>query len=537
MIYSKSQLTDLLKFKKHFVLSYLDNKDNLPKKIGIIGHKYNACYFAAIELAFKYVRYRSKIRSYFLKGFKGKSLLEIEENLKRGNKDFETIFNKYFIIVYSENITSLRDSLNTGAIDFLIIPTRVRTEKRNNLYDIKQFKKFTIKNDFLLSASLVYKCGRVVLCSKKNSAQIKKLYTTEINSCFVKDAIEQDLIAKDCEIIICDHTQNCINEASYSNGETAFFCSEEYYNLVLLNEDIKSQSLHNSVSYIEFRMYKAKINNKDDQKKPKSIHRLFKQAMYYFWKQNSLKAGFTIVISFILYLYSIGLANKSDVYQFLGVIDIPLKNIISLFFSFIIFGVFYLLHIKVKTRMRLNKVKGYWLLYAVPSIKWNNHTRIKELKLYEFPRIATISVSADGRHLNFEIRMLNYEDVFLSSNEFYLDVIDSKSAGIVLKYSNDNNHESQKLHGRIKGIASMKTNLIYESSNVYEMEGNFFSQTRIELGQLKYFRLSDKEDFELLRNSEFLSAWETKAGYAHIPVGDKKGIQKLKSNPSGQPAI
>ena len=501
--YQKNQVSDLIKFfNKYLKLSYLDTKDNLPKKIGIVGHKYNICYKAAIELIFMTIRFRKKFRDRISKAI-DYDLAEFERQVLDGNIHAESILEKYFNIECYEHENTLANALNSGAIDYCVVPAKIFNQEKKEITELEAYKGLNGSKEMILSAATTIELEHLFLCHECSIENIKNIYTTIINKLLSESIISNILNLKNINFKQRRHThishQNCNENKSFS----AFICNELYFNKLGDKEHSKNTPLEFDKHLIEFRLLKYKTyKDKDDNAHPPSIHRRFKQLFYFLWRQRTLKVFATIFISILLYVYSLTFSLKIETITILPHFKITIGGVVSFLFSILLYLIFSLLHYRTRTYMQLKKVKGYWLLYSTPT-PLPSEVKEKDPHLYVYPRIVRIDF-LDTKHLEFEIHMLNNEGLYLKSESFFLDAHDLKKARIIITYSNNDIPESKEIHGFINGISELNCQITYESSNLYEMSGNFFSKSRLEHGKLNYFRLADEDDFELLRASSFI---------------------------------
>ncbi len=503
MIQKKNQLSDFKKFfRENFKISYLDTKDDLPKNVGIIGQKYNMCYEACIELLFKLIRFRKKIANKIFKRA-GFDLAELERRLLSGYIKEEELFDTFFKIEYYENEASLSDALNSGVIDFCVIPSKIYNTINHDIIELEEYKDLIESKEIILAAAITKECNKLFFCHHCNLDQIKTIYTTGINNYIAKDLINEKFNFTDVEYKVRRHTRLSYQDNSIAHDSSGFICNELYSSKLKADEKLQSRVIDTDKHMVEFRLLKYKTyRNKDDNARPPSLHRRFKQMLYYFWRHRTLKAILTIIISFLLYLYSLSYSSDVKPISVLPNLDIAFSGIISFVFSITIFLIFYLLNTTTKVQMRLSKVKGYWLLYTTPT---NRSPEAKERDpfLYRYPRVVRIYF-ANRKHLEFEIFMLNNEGSYLKSESFFWDAIDLKNAKIVITYSNNQIPESKKKHGFISGISELDCEIEFESSNLYEMTGHFYFKSKLENGRLDYFRIADEQDFALLKASKFI---------------------------------
>ena len=498
--YEKKQISDARKFiNKYFRLSYLDTKDNLPKKIGIIGSKYNLCYESAIELIFKLIRYRKKIRSKILREIKCE-LSEFEAQISNGESEAETIFNKFFIIEYYETENTLADALNSGTIDYCVVPSKIMDKESGIIEDIQDNAGLTGSQDMILSAAISKECDSLLLCHNEKNSAPSCIYTTELNKNIAYSSSDQTALG--IKIVTKKHTKICYDEF-LEDKTSAFICNGLYYSKLSLDPECSYSRINLNGKIIEFRLLKYKsYKEKDDNARPPSLLRRLKELYFVLWRKKYLKAIFMLTISLVLYVYSLSFNQGATIIEILPYFNISQSVIVSLTFSILIYILFSLFHYSSLHYMRLKKIKGFWLLYTIPT-HLPNEVKEHDPHLYSYPRVVRIDFSR-RKHLEFLIYMLNNEGLYLKSENFFLDAYEPKKGKIVITYSNNEIPHSKEKHGFINGISELDCEIEYDSSNLYEMSGNFFSKARLENGKLNYFRLADEDDFALLMASVFI---------------------------------
>lgn len=495
---NKNQLSDFIKLLKKIKISYLDKKDDLPKKVGVIGNPFNSCYYASIDLVFKLITYRKKILNRIEK-IENIKIHELEEKVLSGDDDHLKIFYKYFQIEYFSDSAKLADALNTGVIDFGVVPSKAYIKNKKKLYKFKYYDGLIGSTKILLSSSIVKNYEKVVMCLNCDSSRIKTIYSSKINEPIINSNL-QEISNSNPKILYFDHSSKAYDEFISSKEDSAFVCSNSFFKKNPINKNINHIELEVDNCSIEYRFLKHKnYDEKDDNAYPPSIHRNFRQLLFFLWKHKVLKSVLFVSFSILLFFQSFIFTKNITVIKISEAIEIDPLWIISVISSILIYIIFKLINTRTRTKIRLNKVKGHWLLYTKPT-----HEIKEDPNLYSFPRGVKIDFTSDKRHLEFEIFLLTNDAPYLKSDGFFLDVQDSKHAKIVLTYSNNQLIVSKKNNDEINGIGELDCKIKYESSNLYEMHGHFFNKGKTDNGVVSYYRLSDKEDFDLLMSSSFI---------------------------------
>lgn len=541
--------------KKYLRINYNDTRDHLPKKIGIIGHTHGVCFQASLELIEKMCIY-IKAFERRISQEQGMDITTFFSKVKDGDQEFLERLFVYFEIVDCESIEILKDRLLSGSIDYCVVPSRVENAENGVVRTYNEFKDVSVSNKVILAASYCMELNKLDVYTKSNmrrredggqrmrrtnkdsNEEEKKVTspkrgmnnkedrrTQETLHCtsLIEPILRNTGLYRGVRRELAPQSVRCIANLERARPTASFVTVHGFNHSSEVLSSTNCETIDIPRHRIEYRLLKCKTYNlKDDQAYPKSIHRTIKDWLLQLGRVKYLKSILGMILSMALYMYSLEIVYKDQPFS-LGVASISPRWLVSAGVSLSIFLVFTLLNWRYKNLIRLRKLTGYWLLYSEPLFR-SSDMKQKSPGSYELPRAVRISV-VDGRVLKLSIRKLDPEREYLESQEYFLNVLGPKSARIMLHYSNADLQGSRNEHGLISGVSQLSCSLKYESSRVYEMQGEFYSRSAdggsFESGRLVYFRLADEQEFNLLLSSQFVrsnGAFDGEFNVRGVPV-------------------